>query len=406
MINKLLKTLFTILLFFLTIALFGEKSFVQAQESVYLTIFYSDVCPHCADEKIFLEKLENKYDFLTVRQYKVSKYSELFGQVSHRLGKTAAAIPFTVIGDEAIIGYLNDKTTGAQIEEMIIRHSHVGCNDVVGAVLKEHGLAEEVISGEVCDPGEDSKEGLNITLPVFGQINSASVSLPILTIMIGFLDGFNPCAMWVLLFLLSLLINMRDKRKLWLLGSTFIFVSGIVYFLFLTAWLNVFLFLGFIPMVRIIIGLVAIVSGIMHLRDYQQNRTGCKATNKEKRQKTFQKIQTIVHTKSFWLALFGIITLAVSVNMLELVCSAGLPAIYTQVLTLANLPIWQYYAFLLLYVLIFIIDDLVIFIIAVKTWHTIGVSGKFSRFSSLIGGIIILLLGILLIFQPNWVMFG
>jgi len=126
----------------------------------------------------------------------------------------------------------------------------------------------------------------------------------------------------------------------------------------------------------------------------------------KKRQQIFIRMKKIINAKSLWLALGSMVVLAVSVNMLELVCSAGLPAIYTQILSMSQLSPVSYYLYLILYVLIFMLDDLVIFLIAVATWHTVGLSTKFSRYSSLIGGILILLLGILLIFRPEWVMFG
>jgi len=381
---------------------------VQAQEEVFLTLFYGKTCPHCAKEKVFLKSLQEKYLFLKVREFEISKESALFEAVAKKLNKDSAAIPFTVIGEEVVIGYLNDETTGEKIASIVLEHSKIGCYDVVNDVMFEQGLIKDKkeIPNNSCVSDQEEKETLLVKLPLLGNIDANKISLPILTVAIAFVDGFNPCAMWVLLFLISLLIGLKDKKKLIILGSTFIFVSGLVYFFFLSAWLNVFFFLGFVPWIRFIIGVVAIVSGVLHLRDYNLKRTGCKATDKKKRKKVFTQMQAIINARSFWIALLGISVLAVSVNMLELVCSAGLPAIYTQALSLSNLATWQYYAYLFLYILVFMLDDLAIFLIAVFTWHTVGVSSKFSRYSNLIGGIIILLLGILLIFKPEWVMFG
>jgi hypothetical protein len=177
--------------------------------------------------------------------------------------------------------------------------------------------------------------------------------------------------------------------------------------LFLSAWLNLFLFLGWVTGIRILIGLIALVAGGYYLRDFWVNREGvCPVTGNQKRQKIFQKIKAITQKRQFLLALLGIILLAVAVNAVELVCSAGLPAIYTQVLALANLPTWQYYLYLIFYVIIFMIDDLFVFFAAMITLRVTGIQTKYARYSHLIGGLLMLVIGLLLLFKPGLLMFG
>ncbi|MFA6410919.1 MAG: hypothetical protein WCW26_05105, partial [Candidatus Buchananbacteria bacterium] len=234
-----------------------------------------------------------------------------------------------------------------------------------------------------------------------------SWSLPVLTLVIAGLDSFNPCAMWVLLFLISLLFGMKDRKKMLILGLAFLFGSAFSYFLFLTAWLNLFLFLGFIYFIRTAVGIFAIVSGTFYLREWYKTRDGgCHVTNDQQRKKIMNKMRQIISQNSFWLALFGIMALAFVVNLIELVCSAGLPAIYTQVLALAKLNPVYYYFYLLLYVLIYILPSLIVFVLAMTTFKAIGFSTKYARWANFAGGVIILLLGILLIFRPGWIMFG
>lgn len=247
----------------------------------------------------------------------------------------------------------------------------------------------------------------SLTLPIIGTIQIANLSLPLLSVVIGLLDGFNPCAMWTLFFLISLLLSMKDKRRMWILGTVFIITSAFVYFLFLSAWLNFFLILGFLFWIRIIVGLVALGAGIYNLRDYYVNREGaCKVTGSEKRRKTFDKLKSITHERSFILALGGIILLALAVNLIELVCSAGLPAIYTQILSLNTLSAWQYYSYILIYIFFFMLDDLFVFAVAMITLHAVGIQSKYARFSRLIGGILMLIIGVLLLFKPELLMFG
>lgn len=406
---KLARTILLLLLLFVASGILTRPlAIARAQQPVYLSLFYSETCPHCKKEKEFLATIRAQYPYLNIREFEIGKYGELLSQVSRKIGQNANYVPFTVIGEEAIVGYLNDETTGVQIRQIIERHGEEGCQDIVGQTMSGMGLTEpgQKTDEQSCAPSAKTQNPIIISLPLVGTVNASHFSLPLLTVFLGFLDGFNPCAMWILLFLLTLLINLRDRKKMVVLGGTFIFVSGMVYFVFLAAWLNIFRFLQFIPWIRMVVGIVAIVSGYYYLRSFRRAQTGCKATNPKNRHQIFVRMEKVIRARSYWLALAGIAALAVSVNLLELVCSAGLPAIYTQVLAANQLPAGWYYGYLLGYILIFMLDDLVVFLIAVKTWQTVGISAKYKKWADLAGGIVIALLGILLIFKPEWLMFA
>jgi len=213
--------------------------------------------------------------------------------------------------------------------------------------------------------------------------------------------------MWVLLILIGLLLGMQNRKRMWFLGLTFIAASALVYFIFLAAWLEFFHFIGVVRPVQIIIGLFAFGVGIYYFRRFWKMKPGeCEVTNVEQRRKITERIKKIVREQAFWLALIGIIGVAFVVNLIELACSAGLPAIYTQVLAISELSRLQYYLYLLLYVVIFMIDDMIVFAVAMVTMKAVGTTGKFSRWATLIGAVVILLLGVLLIFKPEWVMLG
>ncbi|MFA4937479.1 MAG: hypothetical protein WC575_04325, partial [Patescibacteria group bacterium] len=210
-----------------------------------------------------------------------------------------------------------------------------------------------------------------------------------------------------LLFLISVALGIQNRRRMWILGMVFIASSALVYFLFLAAWLNVFLFLGYVTWIRTIIGLAALGIGIYYLWDFTTNKEGtCKVVGLEKKRRVSDWITKISQQDKFIFALLGIIALAVGVNLIELMCSAGLPAVYTQVLSLSAISGIQHYLYLLLYIFIFMLDDMIVFIIAMTTLKLVGTSGKFSRYAHLIGGIVILLVGLLMLFKPAWLMFG
>jgi hypothetical protein len=305
-------------------------------------------------------------------------------------------VPFTAVGKYHFTGYLNEETTGQEIEAAVQCAIKNGCQDIVGELISQEIEVEKTsVLPEI------------FSLPILGKVNLKNFSLPLITIIFGLLDGFNPCAMWVLLFLISLLLGIHEREKRWLLGFVFIAVSALVYFLFMSAWLNLFLFLGFVIWVRILIGLLALTAGGYNLRDYFANKHGeCKVVKSKRRKKVFTRIKKIIEKKNFLLALGGIVLLAFAVNLVELVCSAGLPAIYTQILVLNKIPQFQYYFYLLLYILFFMLDDLIIFSLAMITLQAVGIEGKYARFSHLIGGALMILIGLLMIFKPEVLMFG
>jgi hypothetical protein len=323
--------------------------------------------------------------------------ARLLNRVSETLAVDIPGVPLTVIGDDYFIGYLSDETTGEAIKTAI--------NNPNNAQID---LVADLVNSDFSSSADDNFHlPQTLKVPLLGEIDLKAISLPILTLIVGLLDGFNPCAMWTLLFLINLLLGMKDRRRMWLLGSAFIAASALVYFLFLSAWLNLFLFIGFVSWARIIIGLVALGSGSYYLYDYWTNKSGtCQVTKSKKRQKIFAEIKTIAQDKRLIFALLGIIILAFVVNLVELACSAGLPAIYTQILSLSHLPTWQYYSYLVLYVFIFMLDDLVVFFVAMTTLKMVGLSGKYSRISHLIGGLLMIIIGLLLFFKPEALMFG
>ena len=196
---------------------------------------------------------------------------------------------------------------------------------------------------------------------------------------------------------------------MWLIGGTFIAASGIIYFLILSAWLNLFLAISYVNLTRILIGAFAIAVGIWQLKNFLSYHPGvCKVLGLQSKvqEKLQQRAEKIVASPLTFGMIGGLIILALGVNLVEFFCSAGFPAIYTRVLALSHLNPLTYYLYLLLYTIIFMLDDFIIFSIAVITLSKVGVSQKYNYWATLIGGLLILILGILLIAKPELLMFG
>lgn len=396
---------FSALLFcFFLFAPFGSQAQYKEPQIVNIYFFYGDGCPHCAAEEKFFDVLSKDFSNIEIHRYEVwydSQNIKLMGKVAEQMNINSGSVPLTIIGERIINGYLSDSTTGQDILRAVEYYTAIGDTNTVGGII--NSLQTPVIDNNKKISNMPEK----IAIPFFGDIDIHNMSLVGLTVVIGALDGFNPCAMWVLVFLISMLLGVPSRKRQWAIGLVFIFTSGFVYFLFMAAWLNIFLFIGFLFWIRLIIGMVAIASGIYQLREFFVNKeAACKVVDPQKRQKITDRIRKIVQEKSVLLAFFSVVGLAAAVNMVELVCSAGLPAIYTSILSASGLPVWQYYAYLVFYIILYMLDDVIIFAIAMLTLKFVGATKKYVRAANLIGGLVIFLIGILLIFKPSWLLFG
>lgn len=402
----------------------------KADEKVInIHLFYGNGCPHCAAEEEFLSDYLKDRPDVKLYKYEIwydSNNQELLSKVQKEMGTTNKnGVPFTVIGKKTIVGYA-DGVTDEQIKDAINYYLNNDYRDYAGEItgkVKKAEVKEDTTKDE--SKTEDKKENKiekaddikdsnqtdeNVTVPVLGKINAKKVSLPILAVVLGFVDGFNPCAMWILIFLITMLFNMKDRKKMWILGLTFILTSGIVYLMFMLAWLNLATFISKIAFIRLLIAVIALVVGLINVYKYidslKKKDEGCDVVDKKDRKKIMEKIISITHEKKFIIALLGVMVLAASVNIIELMCSIGIPLLFTQILAMNNLSTFSYMIYMFIYIFFFLIDDIVIFVISMVTLKVTGLSTKYTKYSHLIGGIIMLIIGLLLIIKPELLMFN
>lgn len=388
---KLMKKLPFILLSILLLSVIS----VYAQENkTTIYFFWSSGCPHCAKEKPFLEKLEGKYPGLDVKYYETSdpESVKLFSDVAKAYGASTQWVPATFICDYYTVGFDSEETTGKEIEEKVKTCLELGCTDLYQSENQQQ-----------CNV--DQKNIVNI--PLLGEIDLTKVGLPLLTIILGFLDGFNPCAIWVLCFLLTLLLYAKSRKKILAIGSIFVLTSGIVYFLFMAAWLNFFLMIGFVKALRIIVALVAVIAGIINMKDFLFFKKGISLTIPDKwKPKLFEKMRALVKEEAFIAVIIGTIVLAFTANTFELICTFGFPAIYTRALTLHNLPALSYYLYLALYNIIYILPLAVIVLVFTWTMGAHRFTETQGKILKLISGLLMLILGLILLIKPELLIFG
>jgi glutaredoxin len=353
---------------------------VQAGEPVpNLEVFVRAGCPHCEAAKGFLKELQRERPAVRIVIYDVAEDStarQRLATLAAERGIANIGVPAFLIGAELIVGFLSAETTGTEIRARLDQRAQ-------GAV--------------------PSASVESIQTKWFGELRVRDLGLPLFTIVIGLLDGFNPCAMWVLLFLLTLLVNLRDRLKMALIAGTFVAVSGLVYFVFMAAWLNMFLLIGLSRPVQIGLGAIALLVGAVNVKDFFALHHGISLSIPESAKPgLYARIRRILQADNLAGALAGIVILAGLVNLVELLCTAGFPALYTQILTLQQMPAWEYYGYLGLYNLAYIFDDSLMVAIAVVTLSRKKLQERAGRWLKLTSGLVMVGLAAVLLLRPNW----
>ena len=350
------------------------------EDKINLYLFYSKSCPHCHSEMEYLDtEFKEKYkDEVNIYTFEVSSNkdnSKILSSIKEIFKEESNGVPFTVIGEKYVLGF--------------------------GASIK--GEIEFIVDDYLTE--EELEKTFNI--PLIGEVSAKNTSLSLVAVVLGFIDGFNPCAMWILLLLINMTIGIKSRKKLFSIGLTFILTGGIIYFLSMLG-IGFITDLATVNIIRNLIAIVAIILGIYNLYIFIKTRkdSGCHVVDKNKRKGIIKKINAILSKNNFWLAILGTIVLAISVNLVELACSLGFPTIYLELLSINNITGLSKIIYLIIYILFYLLDDLVIFLIAVFTLQSKGISTKYNKFVNLVGGLLMILMGLLLIFKPEWIMFN
>lgn len=384
------------------LGLSGKPAVLPEQAESDLEVFVRQGCPHCEKAKTWLASLKQRHPQLTVTVRDIGEDPQgllRLRTLAAKFGITQLGVPAFYARGKLLIGFESEKTTGKQLEELLGRPppdvgtSSEGTCPVEPEVPCLPALAQEGVGGK------------SLYVPFFGDRTLPELGLPLFTLFLGLLDGFNPCAMWVLLFLLALLANLRDRRKMFLLAGTFVLVSGVVYFAFMAAWLNVFLLIGYVRIIQIMMGGLAVGIGLVNVKEFWAFGHGLSLTIPESAKSgLYNRVRKILSAEHLSQAMIGILVLATLVNMIEFVCTAGFPALFTQVLSQQRLTTWEYYVYLGVYNLAYIADDAVMVTIAVVTLSHHKLQEREGRWLKLISGLVMLGLGVLLLFAPKWLL--
>lgn len=349
---------------------------------LHLHFFWAKSCPHCKKAVPFLASLASRHPWLTVHSYELSERPvnrDLFENTLTRLGQPPAPVPAFVFCGRTVVGYHDEATSGAFLEEQVL-----DCWARVRA-------GRPIVSGEAV-----------FQLPLLGKVDPGALSLPVFTVVIAGLDAFNPCAFFVLLSLLSLLVHARSRLRMAVIGGIFVFFSGAVYFLFMAAWLNLFLLMGRTNWVTMIAGAVAVAVAGVNIKDYFLFKRGVSLSIPEgAKPGLFARMRGLVSAASVPSMIAGTIVLAAAANSYELLCTAGFPMVFTRVLTLHNLSASAYYGYLALYNVVYVIPLGVIVFLFTVTLGSRKLKENEGRRLKLLSGLMMLGLGTVLLAAPS-----
>jgi len=360
----------------------------EGNEKVILYLFWGDGCPHCEKEKLFLDAAKKKYPELEVKSFEVwhNQANAMFlSRMAKAAGIKSTGVPATFIDAEAFAGF-NDSV--AQEIENKIKY----CIQNRGACVEPSETPRRPVSGE---------KHQVITIPLLGELDASELSLPALTVILGGLDSFNPCAFFVLFFLLSLLIHARSRQRMLLIGGTFVFFSGFIYFVFMAAWLNLFMVAGRLVIITIIAGLVALTVALINIKDFFFFSKGVSLSIPEKaKPKLFERMRNLLKSTSVPSMIAGTIVLSIAANSYELLCTAGFPMVFTRILTLQNFSTGQYYLYLALYNCIYVLPLAAIVVVFTVTMGAKKLTEWQGRKLKLLSGLMMLFLGFILLIDP------
>jgi cytochrome c biogenesis protein CcdA len=377
-----------------------------ASQRKVLSLFEREGCGHCRKERAFLEELQRSMPGLEVQWMSLEEpeVRELFDTFTARYDLPKVT-PITIVGRKFIIGFDGPETTGVEIKRVL--ESEEAVLTVPDLLTGSRGVDIPGMGG-TCSIGGPATEcepsGIRLPpvhIPFFGPVDLSRLTLPLLSLVLGLVDGFNPCAMWVLVAFLTALAQVGSIRKMIQFAGIFILAQGIMYLVILNSWFLAFDFIQADRIVTPVIGLVAIGGGLFFLWEFARSDASCKVTGFEQRSRTLSRLSRLAKGSFTPVAVAGILAVAFSVNVVEFACSIGIPQAFTKILDLNEVSLWYREALMGIYVLSYMMDDLAVFAVAIWSMEKIGITTRYSHISNLAGGIIMLILGLLLILAPE-----
>jgi thiol-disulfide isomerase/thioredoxin len=365
-----------------------EKGNIQ----IHLYFFWSKKCPHCLMATPFIELLEDEYNWLVVHSLELTEHPEnamKYRQMASYLLQKARSVPGFLFCETMMVGYDSGGTMAEALENDL-----KSCHKTItsGGTLKDFREIHQL----------EEAERVSIPIPFIGTLELQDFSLPVMTMIIAAMDAFNPCAFFVLLFLLSMMVHAQSRIRIFLVGAVFVFISGFMYFLFMAAWLNVFLIMGQLKWITLAAGLLAVTISLINIKDYFWFKQGVSLTIPDgAKPGLFQRMRGLLDQRNLATMMAGAAALAIFANLYEFLCTAGFPMVFTRILTLEKIPQFQYYLYLVFYNLVYVIPLAFVVIVFTVTLGKRKLQEHEGRVMKLLSGLMMFSLGGILLVAPQ-----
>jgi len=395
---------------------------------VHIYLFWGEGCPHCAKAKPYFESLAKKYPQVIYHSFEIyhdAANQKLFSDIAAANGFEISGVPTALVGQYLMVGYSEEYNV--QIEEVVSQCIQNGCLDAGAGIVTNAPAGQAILAGEMDvpastltpaalaqnqpglgspaqpGPGGELTQSHLLNLPILGTIDLEQHSLTLSTALIALVDGFNPCSLWVLSMLMALVLHTGSRKKVILIGLIFLTVTAGIYALFIAGLFSVLRLVSFMGWVQVLVAGVALIFGVVNIKDYFWYKTGVSFTISEKQKPgIFQKIrQVIASSDSIWGLAGATLVMAAGVSVVEFSCTAGFPVLWTNLLVAQNVGSGAFVALLLLYLLIYQIDELAIFGSMVITLKASRLEEKQGRILKLFGGVLMLALAVVMLFDPS-----
>jgi thiol-disulfide isomerase/thioredoxin len=409
-------------------SLFHPASPVLAQtpvpdKGIHIYFFWGEGCPHCAAAKPFFDSLTSKYPEVVYHSFEVyydQPGQQFFMQMAQKYGVQQLAVPTFFIGPYYLQGYSDEFIP--DIIKVVEYCRENGCVDAgegllpgsaVGAPTRIQTISPTATASPPQPPSSsdapamlDSTEILDqsshFKIPLLGEVNLTSQPVILSTILIALVDGFNPCSLWVLSMLLALTLHTRSRKKVFVIGVVFLTVTAAIYALFIAGLFSVLTMTGFLRWIQVLIGVIALIFAAVNIKDYFWYQEGISFTiSDDKKAGIFKRMRAVLDASQTWWGLISAtVVLAAGVSIVEFSCTAGFPIVWVNLLGSQNIAGGAFFALLLIYMLIYQLDEMVIFFSAVISLKSTRLEEKHGRLLKLIGGMLMLTLSITMLIDP------
>ena len=379
-----------------------------------MSVFWGISCPHCDNQKPFLDTLEQRYPALTIQRYEVSRSSahhHLFGEMAREHQIRAGSVPTLFVAGRAWIG--DSPTMRAEIVATIeqwLRDAEAA-RQIPPAPLEPSPPTGEDTQAEspprpppaMATESTATSPGQSVSLPLFGEVNLALQPLLLSTALIALVDGFNPCSLWVLTLLLGLVLHSGSRGRIALVGITFLTTTALIYGAFIAGIFSVLSYVLYLNWVQWLVAAFALLFGVVNIKDYFWCKSGLSFTIADSHKPgIYKSIRGLLDQRLGGLGLMlATIIMASGIALVELPCTAGFPVVWSGIIAEHNVTGLAFVGLLALYLLIYLAIELVVFATALFTLRMKRLEEGHGRVLKLIGGAVMVALALVLVLDPE-----